>query len=79
VAGVNHNDTDDLALALVNRPLDVLFLLNQLAVLPDDNPLKNLFDHAFCKLDLPEIPLVSLMELDFSLFLHCNGERGLGR
>jgi predicted dienelactone hydrolase len=44
VAGVNHKDTDDLGLKLINRPLDVLFLLNQLADLKPDNPLNGLID-----------------------------------
>jgi predicted dienelactone hydrolase len=43
VAGVQHKDTDDVPLALINRPLDVLFLLNYLADLKDD-PLVGIID-----------------------------------
>jgi predicted dienelactone hydrolase len=43
VAGVNHQDTSEGWRALVDRPLDILFLLNQLANLEDD-PLAGMID-----------------------------------
>ena len=44
VAAVDHKDLDNPDLAIVNRPLDVLFLLNQLAALDADNPLAGMID-----------------------------------
>jgi predicted dienelactone hydrolase len=44
VAGVEHRDLDDPKYVTVNRPLDTLFLLNQLADLDADNPLAGMID-----------------------------------
>jgi predicted dienelactone hydrolase len=44
VAAVDHRDQDDPVAMYVNRPLDVTFLLNQLAILPADNPLVGIID-----------------------------------
>jgi predicted dienelactone hydrolase len=44
VAAVTHPDENDGWKALVERPLDILFLLNQLTVLGEDNPLVGLID-----------------------------------
>jgi predicted dienelactone hydrolase len=44
VAGVEHRDPNSDPLHIVERPLDVLFLLNQLAELDEENPLAGLID-----------------------------------
>lgn len=44
VAAVDHRDETPPDIMLVNRPLDVLFLLNQLADLPDESPLAGIID-----------------------------------
>lgn len=45
VAGVDHHDpTSDKWLAFINRPLDILFLLNQITALKDDDPLAGIVD-----------------------------------
>jgi predicted dienelactone hydrolase len=44
VAALDHRDLDTPELVTINRPLDVLFLLNQLAALPDDSPLAGIID-----------------------------------